>query len=195
MAKPPAPAGPKQDRASSGNILTGGVAGGGAVGPLPPAPRLAAPVTSPAAPKLTERLAQVRPSRGLARRIPVAPPAPSGSGALAGLLGVQGRRPDDVLQSKFVPTAAPLASRSPGIGGASQESSDVGRNDPLSPKATPRRSQQQMAESPIPLVEEKTAREKKVERERKRLEKSKDPKMVVRMEENRNWAIQNNRQV
>ena len=42
MAKPPA-AGPNPDRASSGNILTGGLAGGGADGPLPHTPGLGGP--------------------------------------------------------------------------------------------------------------------------------------------------------
>ncbi|MCG8543944.1 MAG: hypothetical protein MJE12_07015 [Alphaproteobacteria bacterium] len=46
MAKPPA-AGPRPDRAASGNILTGGVTGGGTVEPPPRLPEHAAPATLP----------------------------------------------------------------------------------------------------------------------------------------------------
>ncbi|MCG8543135.1 MAG: hypothetical protein MJE12_02885, partial [Alphaproteobacteria bacterium] len=181
-------------RIAGGNVLTGGVADVSAVGP-PLTLGRTAPAAVPRTPTLTERLAQETPVRGLARRIPVTPPAPPTSGALAGLLGLQARRPDQDSKLKNAPIVTRLASRSVGTGGASQKASDAGRDDPLSPRANPQRGRQQIAESPIPPVEEKTAREKKVEGERERLEKNKDPKFVVRMEENRVWAIQNNRQV
>ena len=88
MAKPPAP-GPNPDRVSSGNILTGGVAGGGTAGPPPPTPGLVAPAALPVTPTLTERLVQETPVRGLARRIPIVPPAPPVSDGLADLLGFE----------------------------------------------------------------------------------------------------------
>ena len=161
MAKPPAPAIPNLGGVANGNISAGSVADSGSVGPPPPTPGRVAPAPLPAGPTLTERLVQETPVRGLARRIPVAPPTPAVSDGMADMLGFE-------RQARPLPPAGPLRPEPRRVQLADDPAIDNEPNETPAVPTKPRRDQPRggvQSDGSVVVVDPKTGDEATVDPE------------------------------